>query len=78
MVTTVDWTRELSPELDLEVPEDSVEEDGRLREHWGKKDRRRSSILKEFAGDSLGLKENQRICIHLAKYGKRHMALWCT
>ena len=70
MVTAVQWTRELSPELDLEVPEDSVEEDEKLRQHWAKKDRRRSSGLKEFVGDSLGLKDNQRICIHLAKYGK--------
>lgn len=71
MSTAVEWRRECSPDLNHDVPEDSIEEDDKLKEHWSRKDRRRSSILKDFAGDSLGLKENQRICMYLAKFGKK-------
>ena len=70
VVNTSEWAGEDSAELDLDVPETSVEEDDKLREHWSKKERRRSSFLKEFVGDSLGLKHNQRILMHLVKYGE--------
>ena len=69
VVNTAEWAGEDSAELDLDVPESSVEEDDRLLEHWAKKERRRSSFLKEFAGDSLGLRDNQRIWMHPAKFG---------
>lgn len=71
MSTVLEWTgEEDSTELDHDIPEASGEEDDKLKEYWAKKDRRRSSILKDMAGDSLGLKDNQRICMYLAKCGK--------
>ena len=69
--SVMEWSREDSTEdLDHDVPETSAEEDDKLQQYWAKKDRRPSSILKEFAGDSLGLKDNQRICMYLMKFGK--------
>ena len=65
-----EWTPENSTELDHDLPEGSVEEDDKLKEHWAKKDRRRSSIYKDFGGDSLGLRDNHRVCMYLAKFGK--------
>ena len=71
VVNTAEWAGgEDSGELDLDVPENSTEEDDKLREYWAKKERRRSSILKDFVGDSLGLKDNQRIFMHLTKFGE--------
>ena len=70
VVNTAEWAGEDSTELDLDVPENSTEEDDKLREYWAKKERRRSSFLKDFVGDSLGLKENQRILMHLTKFGE--------
>ena len=68
-MSAAEWTREPA-EWDMEVPENSAEEDDKLREYWSKKDRRRSSILKDFVGDSLSLRDNQRVCMYLAKFGK--------
>lgn len=67
---STEWTPEGSTELDHDLPETSVEEDDKLKEYWAKKDRRRSSILKDFAADSLGLRDKERICMYLAKFGK--------
>ena len=69
------WTTQVSIESDFDVPdhdipENGIEEDDKLKEHWTKKERRRSSIFKDFAGDTLGLKENQRIYMTLTKCGK--------
>lgn len=72
-MSTVEWTQD-APEWDHEVPENSVEEDDKLSEYWAKKERRRSSIFKDFVGDSLGLKENQRICMYITKLGKLSIA----
>ena len=45
-MSAAEWTQE--PVVwDMEVPESSVEEDDKLREYWSKKERRRSSILKD-------------------------------
>ena len=70
VVNTAKWAGEDSTELDLDVPENSTEEDDKLREYWAKKERRRSSFRKDFVGDTLGLKENQRILMHLTKFGE--------
>ena len=70
-MSTSDWVHvQDGAEWDHEVPEGSAEEDDKLREYWAKKERRRSSVLKEFVGDSLGLKDNQRICMYLSKLGE--------
>ena len=70
-MSTGDWVHvQDGAEWDHEVPEGSAEEDDKLKEYWAKKDRRRSSVLKEFVGDSLGLKDNQRICMYLSKCGE--------
>lgn len=64
-----EWPEDCT-DLDMDCPENSAEEDDKLREYWAKKERRRSSILKEFVGDSLGLKANQRTLMHLTKFGE--------
>lgn len=68
-MSAAEWKQE-STEWDTEIQEKSVEEDDKLREYWSKKDRRRSSVFKDFVGDSLSLRDNQRICMYLAKFGK--------
>ena len=70
-MSTSDWVHvQDGAEWDHEAPEGSAEEDDKLKEYWAKKERRRSSVLKEFVGDSLGLKDNQRICMYLSKLGE--------
>ena len=77
MMSTAEWTGENPAELDLDVPENSTEEDDKLREYWAKKERRRSSFLKDFVGDSLRLKDNQRILMHLTKFGETAASSSC-
>lgn len=65
-----DWREEDGEDWDNEVQEGSIAEDDKLKEYWAKKDRRRSSFLKDFVGDGLCLRENQRIAMYLAKFGE--------
>jgi len=65
-----DWQGEDGEDWDNEVPEGSIAEDDKLKEYWAKKERRRSSSLKDFVGDALCLRENQRIAMYLAKFGE--------
>ena len=71
--STRDWVHvaEDCEEWDNEIPEDIVEGDSKLLEYWAKKERRRSSFSKDFVGDSLGLKDNQRIRMYFTKCGEQ-------
>ena len=74
-----DWRgAEEEEEWDNEIPEGSVGEDDRLKEHWARKERRRSSFDKYLVGDGLGLSENQRIVLYLTKCGETLRGLAVT
>lgn len=70
-----DWQREEEEDWDNEVPEGSIAEDDKLKEYWARKERRRSSFLKDFVGDALCLRENQRIAMYLTKCGESGLKL---
>ncbi len=44
--------------------------DDKLKEYWSKKGRRRSSVFKAPVGDRLGLQDNSKMQLLLAKNGK--------
>lgn len=63
---------------DCESAEEQEVLDSRLRQHWARKVRRRSSDGKSFLGDSLDLKEHQKVCSYLVKNGNSRTLLHVT
>ena len=58
---------ETDPEVQGEMEE---QQDARLRQHWARKARRRSSDGKVFVGDSLSLRENGKVNLMMLKNGE--------
>lgn len=49
--------------------EEPEQQDARLRQHWARKARRRSSDGKVFVGDSLFLRDNSKVIAMMSKNG---------